>query len=135
MKENIIMKRLKKYLTISLIISVCWIGISSAANAIMVKKIVLFNVDVSERERNQYISDWATYGVSLLMDLPFINGILLSVPDSITSHDLADDPLVVSVEGRNQKVTLQVVTASADGGAADGGPPMVEQPMGVPPAL
>jgi subtilisin family serine protease len=89
-------------------------------DTLMVKKIVLFHNGVSEQERKQFVSQWEPYGVSTLTDLPFINGMVLSVPETILASDLAGDPLVDSVE-EDQKMELQALSAAADGGAADGG--------------
>jgi subtilisin family serine protease len=92
----------------------------SAAGADMVKKIIIFHKDVSQEERNQYATDWEPYGVSTVMDLPFINGMVLMVPVEISSADLVNDNRVASVES-DQKMELQAVEATGEGGAGEGG--------------
>lgn len=84
------------------------------------KRIVVFHEQVTQQQIMQYAQEWEHLDVSILMELPFINGLVLKVPTDISSAELAADPLVVSVES-NQKVGIQAVSATADGGAADGG--------------
>jgi subtilisin family serine protease len=92
----------------------------SAAGAEGAKKIILFYDDVSQAEKDEYASDWETYGVSTVMDLPFMNGMVLMVPDEITTEELADDYRVASVES-DGKVELQAIEATGEGGAGEGG--------------
>jgi subtilisin family serine protease len=84
------------------------------------KRIVVFHQEVPRQEVMQYAREWEHLGVSVLMEIPFINGLILNVPVDISSAALAADPRVVSVES-NQQVGIQAVNATADGGAADGG--------------
>ena len=84
------------------------------------KRIVVFHQEVPRQEVMQYAREWEHLGVSVLMELPFINGLVLKVPVDISSGELAADPRVASVES-NQKVGIQAISATADGGAADGG--------------
>jgi subtilisin family serine protease len=113
------MQKLKYMMVIGLVIAFCC-GMVSAAGADMVKKIIIFYEDVSQAERNEYASDWKPYGVSTVMDLPFMNGMVLMVPDEISSEDLANDYRVASVES-DGKVKLQAITATGEGGAGEGG--------------
>jgi hypothetical protein len=83
------------------------------------KRIVVFHEQVTQQEIMQYAQEREHLGVSILMELPFINGLVLKVPKDISSAELAADPRVVSVES-NQQVGVQAVRATADGGAADG---------------
>jgi subtilisin family serine protease len=136
------MQRLKKAIIMGLTVMLCGGGMISTAGAVrplatadtvytaettdttviqMVNQIVLFYEGVTPEEKNQYVSGWEPFGVSLVMDLPFINGMVLRVPDAITAAHLADDGRVASVEDSTQPVTLQALTAAADGGSADGG--------------
>ena len=70
------------------------------------KKIVVFHQEVSRQEVMQYARECEHLGVSVLMELPFINGLILKVPVDISSDELAADPRVVSVES-NQKVGME----------------------------
>lgn len=94
----------------------------------MVKKIVLFEENTSAAEVSDYLSAWEGVGVITLKEVPFINGAVLSVPDTITSAELADDYRVMCVED-DQQVDLQAVVASGDGGAGDGGATDTSEPI------
>ncbi len=113
------MQKLKCLMVIGLVIAFCC-GMVSAAGADMVKKIIIFHEDVSQVERNGYASDWEYYGVSTVMDLPFMNGMVLMVPVEISSADLVNDNRVASVES-DQKMELQAIEAAGEGGAGEGG--------------
>ncbi len=84
------------------------------------KKIVMFHEKVTWGEIKAYAQEWQSAGVSVVMELPFINALVLSVPTDISSAELAADPRVATVED-NQPVQIQAVNAAADGGAGDGG--------------
>ena len=70
------------------------------------KKIVLFHEGVLQEEIQAYAAKWEECGVSVITELPFVNGLVLSVPSDVLSEDLAADPRVLSVED-NQKVHIQ----------------------------
>ncbi|MBW2071588.1 MAG: hypothetical protein JRI89_10065 [Deltaproteobacteria bacterium] len=107
-----------------LAIVLMWCGLSGntvqAKDTTMSKKIVVFYEEVSHEQVLAYAEEWQDAGVSVITELPFINGLVLAVPAEISSAELADDPRVLSVED-NQTVHIQAISATADGGAADGG--------------
>ena len=79
------MKQLKKLFIIGLVTTFSFGLMVSAVSASMVKKIVLFEEHVSSNEINDYVDNWENSEVTLLKHLPFINGVILSVPSTITS--------------------------------------------------
>ena len=123
------MKRLRLVFTVILILlmgSGLLISTVHAEDPGFSKRIVVFRGDVPHRQMVQCAHEWEHLGVSIVMELPLINGLVIRAPVSISSAELAADSRVLSVEG-NQKlklkraVTGQAVSATADGGAADGG--------------
>jgi hypothetical protein len=120
------MKGFKK-IVIAFIALVLWNGlnvcVASAENLVFTKKIVMFQEGVLQEEIQAYAEEWEAYGVSVITELPFINGLVLKVPSDVTSEDLAADPRVLSVED-NQKIHIQGFrherpSASADGDAKE----------------
>ncbi len=115
-----------RIIRISLVLGVLFIyggpllSTAHAGDPAFSKRIVVFHEEVPWKEIRQYGQQWEQFGVSVVMELPFIHGLILKAPVSISSAELAADPRVVSVES-NQKVQIQAVSATADGGAADGG--------------
>lgn len=114
------MQRLKQIIMIGLTVALFWGGMISAASAERTRRIVLFEDGVCDEERNRYASEWEAQGATTLMRLPFINSLVLSVPEEITTDQLADDYRVASVE-EDQPVELQSIIASGEGGAGEGG--------------
>ncbi len=114
------MLRPRRLIMLCLVMMFCLGSMASASNAGMARKIVLFHEDVSNRQIRKFIKEWKPEGASLFKSIPFVNGIILNVPDRITSEKLADDDRVLSVEN-DQEVELQAIRAAADGGSADGG--------------
>ena len=72
------------------------------------KKIVVFHEWVLWGEVQEYADEWEEAGVSVITELPLINGLVLKVPAFITSSELRADPRVLGVE-ENQKVRIQGV--------------------------
>ncbi|MBW2027999.1 MAG: S8 family serine peptidase [Deltaproteobacteria bacterium] len=70
------------------------------------EKIVMFHDDVPWQEIQAYAEYWEISGVLTIRELPIINGLVLKVPEGISSSDLAADPRVLSVED-NQKLHVQ----------------------------
>ena len=75
------------------------------------KKIVMFHEKVTWGEIKAYAQEWQSAGVSVVMELPFINALALSVPPDISSAELAADPRVVTVED-DQPVQIQAISAA-----------------------
>ncbi|QTA84299.1 S8 family peptidase [Desulfonema magnum] len=103
--------------TMAVIVSMMFSQVTAAG---MVKKIVIFQENTQPPQRIDYLEGWEAAGVVTLRRVPFVDGAVLSVPDTITSAELADDDRVLRVE-EDQQVELQAVVASGDGGAGDGG--------------
>jgi subtilisin family serine protease len=118
-----IMKHLR-YLFVSLLVFFLCSGLSlsevHSGNPGYSKKIVVFHEEVPWSDIIEYAQEWHTSGVTVALELPFINGLVLRVPTHISAAELANDPRVLSVE-ENQSVLIQGVSGAADGGAADGG--------------
>jgi hypothetical protein len=119
-REVFEMQRIKRVIVVSFIVTLCFGWMVSMAGAEMVRKIVLFHDGISQEDKMDYLAGWEAFGVSVLMDIPFMNGMVLCVPDEMTSDALADDDRVESVED-DQRVVAQPISASGDGGAGDGG--------------
>ena len=49
------------------------------------KRIVVFHEQVTQQEIMQYAQEREHLGVSIIMELPFINGLVLNVPTDISS--------------------------------------------------
>ncbi len=93
-----------------------------------VRKIIVFNDDVSDEARQAYGQEWAKRGATVLMDLPFMNSMVVSVGKKITSKDLANDPRVKSVQENNSaqmgdetKIVKGQAVAAGEGGSGEGG--------------
>ena len=87
----------------------------------MAKKIVIFHEDVADSQRLQYAADWASKGVTLVMDLPFMNAMVLMVPNTVKDKELIDDWRVKQLQhDKKIKTGIQSV-AAGDGGSGDGG--------------
>ena len=114
------MIRTRSVIMFCLVMVFCFGSMTSVSIAGMARKIVLFHEEVTTLQIEEFVWDWENENVSLFKSMPFVNGIVLNVPDSITSEELADNDLVLSVEN-DQAVDLQAVRAAADGGSADGG--------------
>ena len=72
------------------------------------QKILIFQQDVPWSEIRAFSKSWEGFGATTVMDLPLINGIVLTVPGSITSSALASDPRVLRVED-DQELNLKGV--------------------------
>jgi hypothetical protein len=67
---------------------------AGAADPNYSQKIVTFYEDVAWEEIQQYAEEWRAHGVSIIMELPMFNCLVLKVPGNITASDLAADPRV-----------------------------------------
>ncbi len=76
----------------------CFAAVSNAAAEDMVKKIVVFHEEVGEDAIDAFAGEWASAGAMVVMKLPFINGLVLSVPTSIDTKAISNDPRVEYVE-------------------------------------
>ena len=63
------------------------------------KATVIFQPHASAAEIDVFATDWSSVGVTSVMALPFINGMVLNLPESVTVAEIAADPLVVSISG------------------------------------
>ncbi|UCH20188.1 MAG: S8 family serine peptidase [Deltaproteobacteria bacterium] len=79
---------------------------AGAADPNYSQKIVSFYEDVAWEEIQQYVEEWRAHGVSIIMELPMFNCLILKVPGNITASDLAADPRVERVEN-DQKIEIQ----------------------------
>ncbi len=95
-------------------------AVSSVRADDMNKKIVVFHEEVGESAIDAYAAEWALAGAEVVMKLPFINGLVMTVPQSVGNEMLTDDPRVDYVED-DQKVELQSFGAAGEGGAVEGG--------------
>jgi len=74
-----------------------FISAAHSENLASTKRIVMFHQNVSWGEVKECAQEWHSSGVSVFMELPFINALVLSVPAEISSADLSADPRVLSV--------------------------------------
>jgi subtilisin family serine protease len=85
-----------------------------------VKKIIIFHEAVADAARSDYAQEMEAHGVSLVMDLPFMDSMILRVPVALDSSILANDSRVKAVQD-DQKMTANGDGGSGDGGSGDGG--------------
>ncbi len=109
------MKQQIMRLTAILIFGAFYIG--SANAGAYEKKLLLFHANVTQDQIDAFVSEWEAEGTELVDLLPFINGAVLNVPDTIPSESLADDPRVLVVED-DQPMKLQA-TPPNDGDLID----------------
>ena len=117
------MHRLQKMMILVLIMGLSCASAVGGASAEMQKKIILFHEGARPQDVDDYVARWQVRGGTNLMQLPFINGLIMGVPEEITLAELADDPLVASVE-EDQPVILQALRPPAGGG-----PTRLSQPI------
>ncbi|MDJ0829511.1 MAG: S8 family peptidase [Desulfobacterales bacterium] len=123
------MQRILKLMLLLTVIVACGSLIAAPVQAgSSVRKIVVFNDDVTDEARQAYGQEWAKRGATVLMDLPFMNSMVLSVGKKITSKDLADDRRVKSVEENNSaqmgdetQIVKGQAVAAGEGGSGEGG--------------
>ncbi|MGD8765812.1 MAG: S8 family serine peptidase [Desulfobacteraceae bacterium] len=104
------MRCLKIILTMACVSALCFGFNASYADAkdseSHSQMIVTFYENVSWEEIKQYSEEWSPYGVSIIMELPMFNCLVLKTPSEIKASDLSDDPRVEKVED-DQAVKLQ----------------------------
>ena len=76
-----------------------------AAGGTVAQKVVMFKESVSWREVEAFGREWEPVGVSVVMELPLINGLVLAIPSGVNLDEIASDPRVSGVEG-DQKLNL-----------------------------
>ncbi|MGB5985642.1 MAG: hypothetical protein WBG37_10085, partial [Desulfobacterales bacterium] len=60
------------------------------------RRIVMFAEWVDDYEREAYLEEIAEKRIKLVKEMPFINGVVLRVPRSISNDELADDERVAA---------------------------------------
>ena len=86
------MSRFRTFILAVAVIAIgCGFMVSTVDAKSMNKKIVIFHEDVTDSQRLQYAADWAPKGVTLVMDLPFMNAMVIMVPYSVQEKDLIND--------------------------------------------
>ena len=116
---------MKRFRTLILAVAILAFGCAFMVPTVdadsMTKKIVVFHEDVTDSQRMQYAADWATKGVTVVMDLPFMNAMVIMVPDAVKGEDLARDLRVKQLQD-DQKIRTGIQSVAAgDGGSGDGG--------------
>ena len=92
----------KRSIRLSLALVLC-LGLMASvttaeASDVSLQTIVMFHDDVSWEDIKAFADEWEALGVSTVMDLPMINGLVLRVPDHVALADLANDYRVRQVE-------------------------------------
>ncbi len=99
----------------------CGFMVSTVDANSMTKKIVIFHEDVTDSQRLQYADKWAQMGVEMVMDLPFMNAMVILVPNTVKDLELVDDWRVKQLQ-HDQKIKTGIQSVAAgDGGSGDGG--------------
>gem|GEM_PF-2007872 len=84
-----------------------WVGIIGlgvgipgvvAGDLVDSQKIVTFYEDVPWSEVESYAADWGPAGVSVVMELPIFNCLILKVPPGVTDTELVNDERVEKIE-------------------------------------
>ncbi len=114
------MQRIFKFLLVFTVMMVgAGLSVPSADADQAQKKIIIFHDDVTDEARLDFIEEWTQDGVDLIMDLPFMNSMVVSVNEEVSVAQLAGDWRVNQVEDDTQ-ISGQSV-AAGDGGSGDGG--------------
>ena len=69
------------------------------------KATVIFQLNVSETQVEALLTDWENAGVAIVMHVPFLNGAVVSLPETISITELATNPIVERIEA-DQKMGI-----------------------------
>ncbi|QTA84304.1 S8 family serine peptidase [Desulfonema magnum] len=104
----------KRYMRILLLSVISVFVMGSWANADeMVRRIIIFQDNVSQNEIEAYAA--SQNEAEVVGYVPFINGVVLSMPDTTTPESLANDDLVFNVEGDQQTEVEPIGILNNDG--------------------
>ena len=116
------MSRFRTFILVAAVLALgCGFMVSTVHAESMKKKIVIFHEDVTGSQRMAYAAEWAAKGVQVVMDLPFMNAMVIMASDQVNDKDLTDDRRVQQLQKDSKIKTGIQSVAAGDGGSGDGG--------------